>query len=87
MKIKDGFIIRELADSYVVVSVDNKGNNFNGMIQLNKTAAFIFEQLQTEKSKDEVVKAMLEKYDLDQEKASEDFDNFVKILAEADLLA
>ena len=87
MKIKDGFIIRELADSYVVVSVDNKGNNFNGMIQLNKTAAFIFEQLQTEKSKDEVVRAMLEKYDLDQEKASEDFDNFVKILAEADLLA
>lgn len=34
MKIKSGFIIRKLADNFVIVPVNNQ-NSFHGMIQLN----------------------------------------------------
>ena len=55
MKIKNGFMLRKLADNFVVVSINRKSNDFNGMIQLNSTGAFIWEQLQTDKTKEELL--------------------------------
>lgn len=48
MKIKDDFVLRKVADSYVVVPVNSLTLDFNGVINLNETGAFLFEQLQKE---------------------------------------
>ena len=45
MKIKDNFILRKVADSYVVVPVGKLTLDFNGIINLNETGAFLFELL------------------------------------------
>ena len=43
MKIKEDFILRKVADSYVVVPVNDMTVDFNGIINLNETGAFLFE--------------------------------------------
>lgn len=86
MKIKEGFIIRKLAENYVVVPIDNINNDFKGMIQLNETGAFLFEQLQQEKTLDELLALMLEKYDIDTHKAKNDIELFVAKLKKDGLL-
>ena len=86
MKIKDGFILRKLADSFVVVSINRKNNDFNGMIQLNSTGAFIWEQLQTDKAKEELLKPMLDKYELSEQQARKDIDLFIDKLRKDNLL-
>ncbi len=46
MKIKDDFVLRKVADSYVVVPVNSLTLDFNGVMNLNETGAFLFEALQ-----------------------------------------
>lgn len=86
MKLKEGFLIRELADSYVVVSVDQKKNGFHGMIQLNKTGAFLWSQLQKVHTREALVCAVLEQYDATKEEAEENVDRFIQTLKKAGIL-
>lgn len=85
MKIKPGFIIRKLADNYVVVPVNNQ-NEFQGMIQLYQTGAFIWQQLEAGKNEDEILSLMLEKYEISLEKAKEDITLFIEKLRKDNLI-
>lgn len=84
MKIKDDFALRKVADSYVVVPVNSLTLDFNGVINLNETGAFLFEQLQKGIEKEELVEKMLDEYDVTREKASADIDLFINKLKDAD---
>lgn len=87
MKIKEGFLLRRIADVHVVVPVRGAGVDFNGIITLNETAAFLFGRLQGEMTKDELLKQLLTEYDVDIETALNDIDAFFSQLKEANLLA
>ncbi len=86
MKIKEDFILRKVADSYVVVPVNNMSLDFNGIVNLNETGAFLFDILQKGAEKDELLKKMLDEYDVTPEKASSDIDIFIQKLKDADVL-
>lgn len=86
MKIKDGFILRKIADKYIVVSVASGPSSFNGMISLNSTGAFLWE-LATKNADEKILtKAVLENYDIDEQTAREDVKKFINKLTEANLL-
>lgn len=85
MKIKDDFVLRKVADSYVVVPVNSLTLDFNGVINFNETGAFLFEQLQKGIEKEELVEKMLDEYDVTREKASADIDLFINKLKDADV--
>ena len=86
MKIKEDFVLRKVADSYVVVPVNKLTLDFNGIINLNETGAFLFEKLQNDCEKADLLKAMLDEYEVSEQKASADIDSFIKKLEEADVL-
>ena len=48
MKIKDGFILRSVAGTNLVVAVGERSRDFNRMMKLNDTAAFLWRQLERE---------------------------------------
>lgn len=85
MKIKEDFILRKVADTYVVVPVNNMTLDFNGIINLNETGAFLFGILQNGAEKEELLEKMLEEYDVSEEKASKDIEIFIDKVKEADL--
>ncbi|MBQ1382048.1 MAG: PqqD family protein [Ruminococcus sp.] len=86
MKIKKDFILRKVADSYVVVPVGKLTLDFNGIINLNETGAFLFGLLQEGAEKEDLLRKMLEEYDVTPEKAAADIDVFLKKAEEADVL-
>lgn len=86
MKTKKGFMLREVATRYVVVAVGQASVDFNGLITLNDTGAYIWSKLSKGASYDELVSDMLNDYDVDEETARKDIDNFLSIARESDLI-
>ncbi len=80
MKIKDGFVLREVGGKNYAVATGDALTVFNGMISLNGVGAFIFKLLQEETDKNSVVSKICEEYDVEKEKAEQDFDKFVEQL-------
>ncbi len=86
MKIKDGFILREVAGSFIVVAVGDRAKDFNGIINLNETGAFLWERLSKGADENQLKEALLAEYDVDENTAAADIKNFVSKLEEAGLL-
>ncbi len=86
MKIKSGYIMREVSDNYVVVPTGQATVDFNGMITLNETGAFLWEQLAEEKNLEELVENFIKEYDVDEATAKKDIMEFVEKLKDADLI-
>lgn len=86
MKIKGDFVIKEMAGSTVVIPVGAQVMDFNGMLKLNDTGAFLFSNLKTDTTYEALVNKLLEEYDVTQEKAEQDVTAFVNKLKEADLI-
>lgn len=86
MKIKSGFAKRKIADSNIVVPVGKATNDFNGMITLNESGSFFWDCLTSETSVDEVVKKVTSEYDIDENTARKDIENFIDMLRNNNLL-
>ena len=86
MKIKEGFILREVADSYLVVAVGDAVKTFNGIINLNQTGAFMWKCIQKGYSEQQLVNALLDEYDVTEELARNDANEFISKLVNAGLI-
>lgn len=86
MKIKEGFILREIAGSFIVVAVGDAVKTFNGVINLNQTGAMLWKELANGGDKDALVKVLLDNYDVDEQIAKNDVDAFIAKLKGANLL-
>lgn len=80
MKIKDGFILRQICGEYVVVGEGLAQVNFNKMLSLNETAAFLWKEVQgKEFTKDTLVDLLLGQYEVERERAAEDVDKLLAV--------
>lgn len=86
MKIKGGFVLKAIADSYMVVPLGSYVKEFNSIIKLNESGAFLWSQLESEKNENELIDAMLSEYDIDENTAKIALDSFLSKLKENDLL-
>lgn len=87
MKIKSGFLLREIAGSYVVVTVGSRAAEFNSMITMNDTAAFLWKQLEQGATEDELVAALLAHYDgVDEAAARKDVESILARLRQVNCL-
>lgn len=85
MKIKDGFVLKKVMGSYMIVAIDDS-LGFNGMQTLNETGSFLWNFLQTDVTKDELLTKLLSEYDVDEATAKNDIDAFLSSLDKAGLL-
>ena len=87
MKIKNGFVAREIAGQYVVVALGQASKVFNGIIKLNESAKFIWDMLVKGAEKEDIVKALLNEYEgVDAAVVEADVDNFINKLEGANIL-
>lgn len=86
MKIKDGYILRNVAGYNVVVPVGDAALDFNGMINLNETGAFLWKAMSEDTDEAALVSALLEEYDTNEETAAADVAAFVKKMRDAELI-
>lgn len=86
MKIKPGYIIREVAGYSVVVPVGDAAIDFNGMINLNETGAVLWRALSEGADEEKLVRALLADYDITEDVAKNDVSEFIKKMREANLI-
>lgn len=86
MKIKDGFILREVAGSYIVVAVGDAVRTFNGVITLNETSAFLWNKLIKGATEEELVDALLGEYEVQKDVAEKGVKAFINKLIQAKLI-
>lgn len=69
MKLKDGVIISQVENEYVAVFAGDAGKACSGMMRMNKVSAFIMELLKHETDEEQLVAALLERYEVSEEDA------------------
>ena len=86
MKIKEGFLLRNIAGQTVVLPTSGD-LDLNMMITLNETGAFLWEHLQEETDEAALVQALLAEYEVTAEVAAKAVAAFVEKLKKNDFLA
>lgn len=82
MKIKNGFAIKEVADSFVVVPTGANLVDFSAMLTLNDTGAFLWNLLVDGATEEELVDSLASEYDVDKQTAAADIAEFVAVLVD-----
>ncbi len=86
MKIAEGFLLKSIAGTNVVVPTGSNTVSFGNVITLNETGVFLFELLENDTTEENLVASMLKEYDIDEATAKADVAEFVGKLKEAGLL-
>ncbi len=86
MKIKEGFMLREIAGQWVVVPLGSKAVEFNCILMLSGSGALLWETINKGADEDDLVKAILNVYDIDEETARADVKEFIMQMEQNNLL-
>lgn len=86
MKIKEGFVVRKIANQYMAVPVGARAKELHGMIGLNETAAFLWELLKEERTTEELATLLYDEYEISEESALEAVKKFGDLLEKERLL-
>lgn len=86
MKLKEGFILHNVGNEHMMVATGDAGKIFNGLVRNNATANFILEQLMNETTEEQIVDAMMAKYDASREQIASDVKSVLQQVKEAGFL-
>ena len=86
MHIVSGFQVRELFGETVAIPTGDAAERLSGIISLNELGRFLFEQLAQEQTAQSLTAAVLEAYEVDEQTAGADVEEFLNYLREAKLL-
>lgn len=80
MKTNKDFILREIVGECVLVPTGKATQDINGMIHLTPTAAFIWEKYDECENLEEIVKSVLDEFEVDEDTATRDVYGFTEVL-------
>ncbi|MBR2848691.1 MAG: PqqD family protein [Clostridia bacterium] len=80
MKIKNGFVLREVAGTPVVLPVGQASVDFSGMLSLNKSGVLLWKALEEGSDREALADALLAEYEVDRAEALSDVDEFIETL-------
>lgn len=86
MKIKDGFMLREIAGSWIVVPIGQRVVEFNGLISLNESGAMLWRAMEQGQELDGLVASIRSEYEVDEATAKADVQEFISKMNEKGLL-
>lgn len=86
MKISKEFILREIAGEYILVPVGKAALEFSSMISVNEIGALIWKCLEKGSSVSEIVNVILNEYEIDEDTAKKDVEEFIQYLYQVKIL-
>lgn len=86
MKIKKGFVVREVGGKKYAVATGEVAKSFKGMLGLNEMGALIFGLLQTDTTLQAIVDSILNEYEADRKTVESDVEKFVSQLKSIDVI-
>lgn len=89
MKVKENYMLREIAGNFVVIPVGQNVADYKNMLHLNETGVFLWNELQNEISFDELLNRMAVKYEASENEVSileKDLNEFLDKLRKLEVL-
>ena len=86
MKLNREFVLRQVADMWVVLPIGSASVNFNSMLTLNESGVVLWHSLEQGGSRQDLADALLREYEVDTETALADVDEFLDRLFQAGCL-
>ena len=83
MKTKKNFVLRQIAGSWVVLSIAEATVDFDGMLTLNESGLMLWRLLEQGSSREALATALTEEYDVSYEMALADVDEYLEKLDRA----
>lgn len=80
MKINPLFVLREIADEYVVIPVGEQADRLHGMLKLNEEGAFLWKLMEKDQTEETLFRALLNEYQVEADTAKEDISVFIEEL-------
>lgn len=87
MRINKEFVLREIAGDYVIIPTGQTVLEFNGLITVNEVGVSLWNMLQQEVTEDDLVRGILEEYEVEEDVAREDIREFIDTLVADNILA
>ena len=83
MRIKEGFTLRTICGEHVVIGEGLAQVNFNRMLSLNGSAAYLWEQVQGKDfTVEDLVTLLTDKYEVSEERAQQDAAKLLQVWQE-----
>lgn len=82
MKLNDKFILKEMSGVYVLIPFGEKALDFNGVVTINESAKFLYEQCSKEIDKTTLILRLKSEYAVDEKTAEETVEMFIKQMIE-----
>ena len=87
MKIKKGFVVREMCGEYIVTAESLELVNFNKLISLNSSAVYLWNEVKGKEFDEQTLAALLvKKYRIDEKRALDDATALCKAWKDAGVL-
>ncbi|AFQ45964.1 PqqD family protein [Desulfosporosinus meridiei] len=86
MKVRDGFMLHEVAGQWVIVPLGERVVKFNGIMMLSESGSLLWKLLEKDASAEELVQALLTEYCIDAETAQRDVQEFIEDIREKELI-
>jgi len=87
MKIRKGFVLRSLCKEYIVTAEGSNLIDFNKILSLNSTAAYLWEKVGNDEFDAKTFQQLLlEKYDVDPETALKDSEAIIESFRKAGVI-
>lgn len=86
MKIDKNFVLREIAGEYIIIPTGRTALEFNGLITVNEVGMELWKMLQEDVTFDNLLNGILEEYDVDENVAREDIQEFLDRLVQGGIL-
>jgi hypothetical protein len=83
MKIKENFVLRQIAGAWVVLPLGSATLDFNGMLTLNESGVLLWRLLERGCERENLVTTLLKEYDVQTSIAEADVDEFLEKLKKA----
>ena len=80
MKIKENFVLRQVADTWVVLPLGEATLDMNGMLTLNSSGVILWRLLEQGADREMLTVALLEEYDVSREQAAADVEEYIEKL-------
>lgn len=84
MKIKEGLFLHKIADECIIMQDGTANIDFSNILNLNPTAAWLWTEIGNQEfDADKIVQMLTNHYEVTEEQARRDAEDFVKKLVEA----
>lgn len=83
MKIKEGFVLRQMCGENIVAGEGLQHINFNKLLSLNESAAYLWQELVgKEFTREEMAELLIARYGIDKQLAMTDSEKLMNVWAE-----